>query len=114
MPEYESHDYDAPGLGQGYAELPFVVITARQGARTALLGESLLGKAHTVMPEGGAAAAMGSDYEEDNWKVHFRDTMRGGKMLNNWRMAQLHVDATPRPLCHQDKRGGLFDRTPAG
>ena len=65
------------------------------GLRTAVVCKSLLGKAHTVMAEGGMAAAMGNVYPEDNWKVHFRDTMRGGKLLNNWRMAQLHAQEAP-------------------
>ena len=76
--------------------------------------KSLLGKAHTVMAEGGAAAAMGNVWPEDNWKVHFRDTMRGGKMLNNWRMAQLHAQEAPDRIYELERWGALFDRTKDG
>ena len=76
--------------------------------------KSLLGKAHTVMAEGGIAAAMGNVYPEDNWQVHFRDTMRGGKMLNNWRMAQLHAQEAPDRVRELEEWGALFDRTPDG
>src|SRR5580693_5163921 len=75
---------------------------------------SLLGNAHTVMAEGGVAAAMGNVYPEDNWQVHFRDTMRGGKMLNNWRMAQLHAQEAPERVQELEGWGALFDRTADG
>src|SRR5207302_9391681 len=84
------------------------------GARTAIVCKSLLGKAHTVMAEGGAAAAMGNVWPEDNWQVHFRDTMRGGKMLNNWRMAQLHAQEAPDRVWELEESGALFDRTKDG
>ena len=84
------------------------------GARTAVVCKSLLGKAHTVMAEGGVAAALGNVWPEDNWKVHFRDTMRGGKMLNNWRMAQLHAQEAPDRVLELEEWGALFDRTPDG
>ncbi len=84
------------------------------GARTAVICKSLLGKAHTVMAEGGVAAALGNVWPEDNWKVHFRDTMRGGKMLNNWRMAQLHAQEAPDRVLELEEWGALFDRTPDG
>ena len=84
------------------------------GLRTALVCKSLLGKAHTVMAEGGVAAALGNVYAEDNWKVHFRDTMRGGKMLNNWRMAQLHAQEAPDRVRELEDWGALFDRTKDG
>ena len=74
----------------------------------------LLGKAHTVMAEGGIAAAMGNVYPEDNWKVHFRDTMRGGKLLNNWRMAQIHAQESPDRVLELEEWGALFDRTKEG
>src|SRR3954451_15779178 len=114
MPEYESHEYDVIVVGAGGAGIRAAIEASAQGARTALLGKSLLGKAHTVMAEGGIAAAMGNVYEEDNWKVHFRDTMRGGKMLNNWRMAQLHAQEAPERVLELEEWGALFDRTPDG
>ncbi|MGA2838375.1 MAG: FAD-binding protein, partial [Acidimicrobiales bacterium] len=91
MTDYESHEFDVIIIGAGGAGLRAAVEARSMGLRTAVVCKSLLGKAHTVMAEGGMAAAMGNVYPEDNWKVHFRDTMRGGKMLNNWRMAQLHA-----------------------
>ncbi len=84
------------------------------GARTALVCKSLLGKAHTVMAEGGIAAALGNLYPDDNWKVHFRDTMRGGKMLSNWRMAQIHAQESPERVLELERWGALFDRIPDG
>ena len=84
------------------------------GARTALVCKSLLGKAHTVMAEGGIAAALANVWPEDNWQVHFRDTMRGGKMLNNWRMAELHAQESPDRVLELEEWGALFDRTPDG
>jgi succinate dehydrogenase / fumarate reductase flavoprotein subunit len=114
MPEYESHEYDVVVVGAGGAGIRAAIEASRQGAKTALLGKSLLGKAHTVMAEGGIAAAMGNVYEEDNWKVHFRDTMRGGKMLNNWRMAQLHAQEAPDRVLELEEWGALFDRTKDG
>ena len=86
---YETHEYDVIVIGAGGAGLRAAIEASAAGVKTALVCKSLLGKAHTVMAEGGIAAAMGNVWKEDNWKVHFRDTMRGGKMLNNWRMAQL-------------------------
>ena len=86
----------------------------RPGAETAIVCKSLLGKAHTVMAEGGIAAAMGNRWPEDNWQVHFRDTMRGGKMLNNWRMAQLHAQEAPERVLELEDWGALFDRTEDG
>ena len=84
------------------------------GARTALVCKSLFGKAHTVMAEGGIAAAMGNVWKEDNWKVHFRDTMRGGKLLNNWRMAQIHAQEAPDRILELESWGAVFDRTKDG
>ena len=114
MPEYESHEYDVIVVGAGGAGIRAAIEASAQGARTALLGKSLLGKAHTVMAEGGIAAAMGNVYDEDNWKVHYRDTMRGGKMLNNWRMAQLHAQEAPERVLELEEWGALFDRTKDG
>jgi succinate dehydrogenase / fumarate reductase flavoprotein subunit len=101
-------------IGAGGAGLRAAIESVSRGLRTALICKSLLGKAHTVMAEGGVAAAMGNVYEEDNWKVHFRDTMRGGKMLNNWRMAELHAQEAPDRVLELEAWGALFDRTKDG
>jgi succinate dehydrogenase / fumarate reductase flavoprotein subunit len=114
MPEYESHDYDVVVIGAGGAGMRAAVEAKERGLRTALVCKSLLGKAHTVMAEGGAAAAMGNVWPEDNWQVHFRDTMRGGKLLNNWRMAQLHAQEAPDRIYELERWGALFDRTKDG
>ena len=114
MSEYEQHEYDVVVVGAGGAGLRAAIEASAQGARTALVCKSLLGKAHTVMAEGGIAAAMGNVYPEDNWKVHFRDTMRGGKMLNNWRMALLHAQEAPDRVHELESWGALFDRTQDG
>src|SRR4029077_13435348 len=100
--------------GAGGAGLRAAIEASAQGVRTALVCKSLLGKAHTVMAEGGIAAALGNVYPEDNWKVHFRDTMRGGKFLNNWRMAELHAQEAPERVWELENWGALFDRTPDG
>jgi len=112
--KYESHEYDVIVIGAGGAGLRAAIEASAQGARTALVCKSLLGKAHTVMAEGGIAAALGNVYPEDNWKVHFRDTMRGGKLLNNWRMAQLHAQEAPDRVLELEEWGALFDRTKEG
>ncbi|MCH8815717.1 MAG: fumarate reductase/succinate dehydrogenase flavoprotein subunit [Chloroflexi bacterium] len=114
MSEFETHEYDVLIIGAGGAGLRAAVEASAQGVKTALVCKSLLGKAHTVMAEGGIAAALGNIYEEDNWKVHFRDTMRGGKMLNNWRMAQLHAQEAPDRVYELETWGALFDRTKEG
>jgi succinate dehydrogenase / fumarate reductase flavoprotein subunit len=114
MAEYETHDFDVVVIGAGGAGLRAAIEATAMGQRTALVTKSLLGKAHTVMAEGGVAAAMGNVYEEDNWQVHFRDTMRGGKMLNNWRMAQLHAQESPDRVRELEDWGALFDRTKDG
>src|SRR5947209_3067314 len=111
---YETHQYDVIVIGAGGAGLRAAIEAGAQGARTALVCKSLLGKAHTVMAEGGIAAAMGNVWPEDNWRVHFRDTMRGGKMLNNWRMAQLHAMESPDRVLELEEWGALFDRTAEG
>jgi len=112
--EFEAHDYDVVVVGAGGAGLRAAIEASAQGAKTALVCKSLLGKAHTVMAEGGIAAALGNVYSEDNWQVHFRDTMRGGKMLNNWRMAQLHAQEAPDRVYELEEWGALFDRTKDG
>ncbi len=114
MPEYETHRYDVIVIGAGGAGLRAAIEARARGLRTALVCKSLLGKAHTVMAEGGVAAAMGNVYSEDNWQVHFRDTMRGGKLLNNWRMAQLHAQEAPDRVYELESWGALFDRTKDG
>jgi succinate dehydrogenase / fumarate reductase, flavoprotein subunit len=114
MTEHETHEFDVVVIGAGGAGLRAAIEASDQGARTALVCKSLLGKAHTVMAEGGIAAAMGNVYPEDNWQVHFRDTMRGGKMLNSWRMAQLHAQEAPDRVYELEDWGALFDRTADG
>src|SRR3989304_4861016 len=114
MPEYETHEFDVIVIGAGGAGLRAAIEAPAPGARTALVCKSLLGKAHTVMAEGGIAAALGHIYAEDNWQVHFRDAMRGGKMLNNWRRAQLHAQEAPERVLELERWGALFDRTKDG
>src|SRR3990170_8165760 len=114
MPEHEVHEFDVIVIGAGVAGLRAAIESRSQGAKTALICKSLLGKAHTVMAEGGVAAALGTVYAEDNWKVHFRDTMRGGKMVNNWRMAQIHAQEAPERVLELEEWGALFDRTDDG
>ena len=111
---YEHHDYDVLIIGAGGAGLRAAIEAKQQGLKVALVTKSLLGKAHTVMAEGGMAAAMGNVYAEDNWKVHFRDTMRGGKYLNNYRMAELHAKESPDRVYELEQWGALFDRTKDG
>ena len=110
----ERHSYDVVIVGAGGAGLRAAIAAHEAGANTAIVCKSLLGKAHTVMAEGGIAAAMGNRWPEDNWEVHFRDTMRGGKMLNNWRMAQLHAQEAPERVLELEDWGALFDRTEDG
>jgi len=112
--EYETYDYDVIVIGAGGAGLRAAIEASAMGVKTALVCKSLLGKAHTVMAEGGIAAAMGNVWKEDNWKVHFRDTMRGGKLLNNWRMAQIHAQEAPDRVLELEEWGALFDRTEDG
>jgi succinate dehydrogenase / fumarate reductase flavoprotein subunit len=114
MSEQQIHEYDVVVIGAGGAGLRAAIEASARGARTAIVCKSLLGKAHTVMAEGGVAAALGNVYPEDNWRVHFRDTMRGGKMLNNWRMAQLHAQEAPDRVLELEEWGALFDRTADG
>ncbi|MBA2574386.1 MAG: fumarate reductase/succinate dehydrogenase flavoprotein subunit [Nocardioidaceae bacterium] len=111
---FEEHHYDVVVIGAGGAGLRAAIAAHDAGARVAIVCKSLLGKAHTVMAEGGIAAAMGNVYADDNWRVHYRDTMRGGKMLNNWRMAQLHAQEAPERVLELEEWGALFDRTDDG
>lgn len=111
---YETHEYDVLVIGAGGAGLRAAVEAAESGVKTGLVCKSLLGKAHTVMAEGGMAAALANVDTRDNWKVHFRDTMRGGKFLNNWRMAQLHAQEAPDRVRELENWGAVFDRTPDG
>src|SRR5580765_718695 len=112
--DLRSHDYDVVVIGAGGAGLRAAIEASAQKAKVALVCKSLLGKAHTVMAEGGAAAALGNVFSEDNWRVHFRDTMRGGKMHNNWRMAQIHAQESPDRINELEAWGALFDRTADG
>jgi succinate dehydrogenase / fumarate reductase, flavoprotein subunit len=114
MTDFEHHSYDVVIVGAGGAGLRAAIAAHDAGARTAVICKSLLGKAHTVMAEGGIAAAMGNLYPEDNWEVHFRDTMRGGKLLNHWRMAELHAKEAPERVYELEQWGALFDRTADG
>ena len=106
--------YDVVVIGAGGAGLRAAIEAREQGKRTAIICKSLFGKAHTVMAEGGVAAAMGNVNSKDNWQVHFRDTMRGGKFLNNSRMAELHAKEAPDRVWELETYGALFDRTPDG
>jgi succinate dehydrogenase / fumarate reductase flavoprotein subunit len=114
MAEYETHELDVVVIGAGGAGLRAAIEASARGARTGLICKSLLGKAHTVMAEGGIAAALANVYPEDSWQVHFRDTMRGGKMLNSWRMAQIHAQEAPERVLELEEWGALFDRTADG
>jgi len=113
-PSYETHEHDVLIIGAGGAGLRAAIEALAQGARVGLVCKSLLGKAHTVMAEGGIAAAMGNVDKADDWRTHFRDTMRGGKFLNNWRMAQLHAQEAPERVRELEHWGALFDRTDDG
>jgi succinate dehydrogenase / fumarate reductase flavoprotein subunit len=114
VPEYQTHDHDVLIIGAGGAGLRAAVEASAGGAKTAVITKSLLGKAHTVMAEGGVAAALSNVDERDNWKVHFSDTMRGGQYLNNWRMAELHAKEAPDRVRELEAWGALFDRTADG
>ncbi|HJQ21952.1 MAG TPA: fumarate reductase/succinate dehydrogenase flavoprotein subunit [Gemmatimonadaceae bacterium] len=114
MAEYQTSEYDVLVIGAGGAGLRAAIEAATHGARVGLICKSLLGKAHTVMAEGGAAAAMGNVDDRDNWRVHFADTMRGGQYVNNWRMAELHAKEAPDRIRELEAWGALFDRTPDG
>src|SRR5437773_4348830 len=114
MPDYETHDYDVLVIGAGGAGLRAAIEASASAASVGMVCKSLLGKAHTVMAEGGVAAALANVDERDNWKVHFTDTMRGGQYLNNWRMAELHAKEAPDRVRELEAWGALFDRTTDG
>ena len=106
--------YDVMVIGAGGSGLRAAIEARLRGKKTAIISKSLFGKAHTVMAEGGCAAAMGNVNPNDNWQVHFRDTMRGGKFLNNPRMAELHAQEAPDRVWELEAWGAVFDRTPDG
>src|ERR1700722_6176453 len=112
--EYITHEHDVLIIGAGGAELRAAVEASATGVKVAVISKSLLGKAHTVMAEGGIAAAMGNVDDRDSWRVHFSDTMRGGQYLNNWRMAELHAKEAPARVNELEAWGALFDRTKDG
>lgn len=114
MTEYQTHEHDVLIIGAGGAGLRAAIEASAAGVSVGVVCKSLLGKAHTVMAEGGMAAAMGNVDARDNWKVHFRDTMRGGKFLNNWRMAELHAKEAPERVRELEEWGAVFDRTKQG
>lgn len=114
MSSYDTYNYDVLVIGAGGAGLRAAIEAAAQGVSVGLICKSLLGKAHTVMAEGGIAAALSNVDERDNWKVHFTDTMRGGQYLNNWRMAELHAKEAPDRVRELEAWGALFDRTKDG
>jgi len=114
MPEYEMHEHDVLVIGAGGAGLRAAIEASAQGASVGLVCKSLLGKAHTVMAEGGIAAALANVDQRDSWQVHFADTMRGGQYVNNWRMAQLHAQEAPARVRELEAWGAVFDRTKDG
>jgi len=114
MPGYHTHPYDVLVIGAGGAGLRAAVGAAANGAKVGVVCKSLLGKAHTVMAEGGVAAALANVDDRDSWRVHFADTMRGGQYLNNWRMAELHAREAPDRVRELEAWGALFDRTKDG
>ena len=114
MPDYQTHDHDVLVIGAGGAGLRAAIEASAAGVSVGLVCKSLLGKAHTVMAEGGIAAALGNVDDRDNWQVHFADTMRGGQYVNNWRMAELHAREAPDRVRELEAWGALFDRTTDG
>jgi succinate dehydrogenase / fumarate reductase flavoprotein subunit len=114
MTPYQTHDYDVLVIGAGGAGLRAAIEASAHGVRVGVISKSLLGKAHTVMAEGGIAAALSNVDERDNWRVHFADTMRGGQYINSWRMAELHAKEAPERVRELEAWGALFDRTKDG
>src|SRR5690348_13070972 len=114
MAQYQTHEHDVLIIGAGGAGLRAAIEASALGVTVGVLSKSLLGKAHTVMAEGGMAAAMANVDDRDSWKVHFADTMRGGQYLNNWRMAELHAKEAPDRVRELEAWGAVFDRTKDG
>src|SRR5829696_1889234 len=114
MPSFDTYNYDVIVIGAGSAGLRAAIEASAHGVTVGLICKSLLGKAHTVMAEGGIAAALSNVDDRDSWKVHFADTMRGGQYVNNWRMAELHAREAPDRVRELEAWGALFDRTPDG
>ncbi|MFN8552201.1 MAG: fumarate reductase/succinate dehydrogenase flavoprotein subunit [Candidatus Obscuribacterales bacterium] len=114
MADYEIHEHDVLVIGAGGAGLRAAIEASSMGVSVGLVCKSLLGKAHTVMAEGGVAAALANVDPKDGWETHFQDTMKGGKMLNNWRMAQLHAQEAPERVKELERWGAVFDRTKNG
>src|SRR6476646_9734137 len=114
MADYQTYAYDVLVIGAGGAGLRAAIEAAGPGIKVGVVCKSLLGKAHTVMAEGGVAAALANVDDRDNWRVHFADTMRGGQYLNNWRMAELHAKEAPERVRELEAWGALFDRTKDG
>src|SRR5580692_632390 len=114
MAEYQTFEFDVLVVGAGGAGLRAAIEASAAGVKVAVVSKSLLGKAHTVMAEGGVAAAMGNVDDRDSWRVHFADTMRGGQYLNNWRMAELHAKEAPDCVHELEAWGAVFDRTKDG
>src|ERR1700744_1714550 len=114
MADYATHEYDVLVIGAGGAGLRAAIEASAAGVSVGLICKSLLGKAHTVMAEGGIAAALANVDDRDNWKVHFSDTMRGGQYVNNWRMAELHAKEAPDRVRELEAWGAVFDRTKDG
>lgn len=114
MADYEIHEHDVLVIGAGGAGLSAAIEASAQGLNVGLVCKSLLGKAHTVMAEGGVAAALANVDPQDGWETHFKDTMKGGKMMNNWRMAQLHAQEAPDRVRELERWGAVFDRTKNG
>src|SRR5215468_1700191 len=108
------HEHDVLVIGAGGAGLRAAIEASAVGAKVAVVSKSLLGKAHTVMAEGGVAAALATTDDRDSWKVHFTDTMRGGQYLNDWRMAEIHAKEAPDRVLELESWGALFDRTKDG
>src|SRR5678810_635689 len=114
MPDYDTFDHDVLIIGSGGAGLRAAIEASAAGVSVGMVCKCLLGKAHTVMAEGGIAAALANVDDRDNWKVHFADTMRGGQYVNNWRMAELHAKEAPDRVRELEAWGAMFDRTKDG
>src|SRR4026209_2371221 len=114
MPDYETFTHDVLVIGTGGAGLRAAIEASAAGVSVGMVSKCLLGKAHTVMAEGGVAAALANVDDRDNWQVHFADTMRGGQYVNNWRMAEIHAKEAPERVRELEAWGAVFDRTPDG